>query len=875
MRVARSLILATLLLLAIRVSALGAEPCGGGTLDIVTTSNLPFSGTTFNVGQEVTLTAQAVGVTPTSFLWSVEGPHVKDYEERIGSVVTGPRSWDTTPLTAADLAGSSVTFYWKPSPSQIHPLNGGPVPRVVTLTATDGTTTCTLTRTYHVERNATDTSKQAEDYYTSNHRASTETNPLKGRIIDDHMEWHVSFGSHLPGMDFLPWHREFLARFNNWRVEFGYPSTIPWNPATPIPTGTDIDHTPRAATYNPNANRIPTQFTIAGGTSGSPPRLADFASLNAMSNSLEWSWHGQVHCDVGAGGGFGDMCDFSSPKDPIFWRWHGMIDVVYENYCRLAGVSCPPGPRPASDPWIADNATDLTNNGTVPSPPLHYVSPDIWNRNSQATCTPTDPQTGVVRNCGSTADHENPVTGVENYLYATLRNNRPGANLVVYAEVAVYVANASTGLAWPTNFGGAPAGIPLPETRQFITLHLGPGQETDIGPLPWVPPAPTPSDHWCLYIRVLSVQDSFGIIEGTDVGANTAGSNSIAWRNVKIVTASEKSGGAVGGGGGGAGAARNDQAAFIVRNIRPGAAALDLEIRVPDVLLRQQAAVELALSPRMQELMRKSRAQTEGFAAADPDGRTPTGEQTLLINQPVAALRGLMFEPREEAAVTVRVNRATLTAPQDIVIEQKSEGRVDGGILLHVQPGGATSPTTPPRFNFGAQYTLLHLGAFDAVELPGSTTPVLLRKRAIEHGFGGFFAYDFNEHVSFDSALYFFPEESITQALFGVKAGTRWPGGGLFGKVRPGVMRFGEVLTLRPTSQFFFVPAVESRTHFALDVGAVLELYPTQKSLLRFDFGDTIIRGETRRFAQGSTNFTTTSRYTHNFQFSAGAGFRF
>src|SRR5215210_5202159 len=101
----------------------------------------------------------------------------------------------------------------------------------------------------------------------------------------------------------------------------------------------------------------------------------------------------------------------------------------------------------------------------------------------------------------------------------------------------------------------------LPESRQFITLNLEPGQVTDIGPLPWTPPSPSPSDHWCIYIRVLSVQEA-PLVEGANVDTNVANSNSIAWRNLKIVQPGQE----------------KKSAQFIVRNIRAGEERLVLQL---------------------------------------------------------------------------------------------------------------------------------------------------------------------------------------------------------------------------------------------------------------------------------------------------------
>jgi hypothetical protein len=668
------------LALAVPGRLLGAPvPCAGGTLDFAHGSDTPVTGTTFNVGQKVVMRAQPVGITPTAYAWTVDGPNIHDYDERVGNTFTGSVTWSTTPLAPSDVDDDTVYFYWKPDASQVHPLTGGPVARQVTLVAQVGAVTCpAVAHTFNVERSTTDVDRQAVDFYTSNHRAAAETNPQKGRIIDDHVEWHTVSGTHL--YEFLPWHREFLARFDAWLAEFGYPPVEPWYPGTSIPTGPDIDHTPRFA-YVPDVNRIPTWFTLAGWSTtggGGEKRLADYGSLTLMSDALEFSWHGDVHCNVGPGGWAG-MCDFSSPKDPVFWRWHKMVDVLYGNYCGTTSIACAPGPLPSSDAWIGDNAADIAAGGTPPSPAPRWVSPDVWNRTASAACTPADPRPAAVRDCGSDADHENPVEGVENYLYATVRNDRPGASLVVYLEVGIYVANASTGLAWPTDFGGPPAGVPLENTRQFITLNLAPGQVTDIGPLPWIPPSPVPSDHWCAYVRVLSVQSPLGITEGANIDWNTEQSNHIAWKNLKIVSPA-------------LGTEAERQARFIVRNVDEADAQVDLVIERPREL-DLSTVIRLDLGPDLIRRWRAAGGRGENVARADSGGRNQNASPALVLTGERSVIAGIPMHAREGVGVVMTFTAdRPVDKPVDVLVTQRVNGRDVGGMLFRLWDRPRRSP---------------------------------------------------------------------------------------------------------------------------------------------------------------------------------------
>jgi hypothetical protein len=664
-----------------------AVPCSGGTLTITAASDTPLTGSAYNVGQKATLTAVATGFTPASYSWTIPGPRIKDYGEYLGTKQgpANPIAWSTTNLAAGDLSQPSVSFYWKPSAGQIHPLNGPPETRTVTLSVNGGL--CTETLAVTVERNMTDINRQPEDYYTSTHRAPTETNAQLGGVIDEHMFWHINVGGGSNGswLQFLAWHSYFLDRFERWRAEFGYPEVAPWYPGRPLPTGPDFDHPPSLRqAYNENNNRIPTYITLAGGTTVDPyvasvVKLADYANLNSFSDSFEGlfggSYHGQIHCRIGSynaptintdfvatsGPYFGSMCMSSSPKDPMFWRWHGFIDRLYRNYCTLKALTCHVPAIVASNPWMGDNAADVTAGGAVPSPGPRWMSPDIWNRTAEVTTDACLPRTtpphlntvgGVSRNCGSEADHENPVAGQSNFLYATLRNNSGAPQRNVYAEVAVYIANASTGLAWPTDF------TMLPQSRQFVTLNSEPGQVTQIGPLPWTPPSPSPSDHWCIYIRVLSVQEA-PAVEGPVVDTNVANSNSIAWRNLKIVNPGEQ----------------KMMSNFIVRNIRREAEEITLDVMIPPALMAGQRLV-LTLDERLQRAAGNKPLVRGGEAV---------GKGRFVLTSAQASIGGLRLAPRGEGAARIQIEGATRAGQVgDIIVVQRSRAGIDGGVTLRV-----------------------------------------------------------------------------------------------------------------------------------------------------------------------------------------------
>lgn len=87
----------------------------------------------------------------------------------------------------------------------------------------------------------------------------------------------------------------------------------------------------------------------------------------------------------------------------------------------------------------------------------------------------------------------------------------------------------------------------------------------------------------------------------------------------------------------------------------------------------------------------------------------------------------------------------------------------------------------------------------------------------------------------------------MLEGLFGVKAGRRGKRAGLFAKARPGFISFADV----------------GATHGALDLGGVVEFYPSTHWLVRGDIGDTMV------LAGGA------GTQLHNAQFGISVHYRF
>jgi hypothetical protein len=190
-----------------------------------------------------------------------------------------------------------------------------------------------------------------------------------------------------------------------------------------------------------------------------------------------------------------------------------------------------------------------------------------------------------------------------------------------------------------------------------------------------------------------------------------------------------------------------------------------------------------------------------------------------------------------------------------------------------------------PKVEVGTQFSSLSItppGSFGTENATGS---------------GGRVTYNINDHVAVEAEGNFYPTAlsqtyrtggKAEQMQFGLKVGKRFDKFGIFAKARPGFVSFDSTLTVSqlPIAAGGIIDIVnnltsERKTHFTTDVGGVLELYPTRRVLVRFDFGDTIIRygehveaGETF-LGSGSTLFTAPTEIRHNFQFTGGVSYRF
>jgi hypothetical protein len=182
-------------------------------------------------------------------------------------------------------------------------------------------------------------------------------------------------------------------------------------------------------------------------------------------------------------------------------------------------------------------------------------------------------------------------------------------------------------------------------------------------------------------------------------------------------------------------------------------------------------------------------------------------------------------------------------------------------LLTLVPHESVIAQTEESKFEVGAQFSVIGRGVGDTTSIGG----------------GGRLTFNLTKYLALEGELNYFPSAGFNdvrsfQGQFGVKSGLRYDRVGVFGKLRPGFINtkyefisFCPTFPCPPGAVCFIGPCFPptftvSETKLSLDVGGVVEFYPSKRVTVRFDVGDTVVN---RSFA------------THNLQVSAGVGFRF
>ncbi len=204
---------------------------------------------------------------------------------------------------------------------------------------------------------------------------ATPTNPY-GKMVAIHGDMrHNMHGMHIPGMPpdvgtqrFLPWHRDYLLKFERMLQAIDPLCFIPyfdWTAGTAVPTW--------IRNFKPTVN-VPGQGPVIVKRNASIPARKNL--INIMSQTtftpftdlLESGPHGEVHMELGVVNGRREaMARIAvSPADPIFWLHHAMIDKIWATWQTAHPGKNPTltGPDAIMDPW-PETATSLRSITTL------------------------------------------------------------------------------------------------------------------------------------------------------------------------------------------------------------------------------------------------------------------------------------------------------------------------------------------------------------------------------------------------------------------------------------------------------------------------------------------------------------------------------
>ena len=174
------------------------------------------------------------------------------------------------------------------------------------------------------------------------------------------------------------------------------------------------------------------------------------------------------------------------------------------------------------------------------------------------------------------------------------------------------------------------------------------------------------------------------------------------------------------------------------------------------------------------------------------------------------------------------------------------------------------------KFEASAVYSTINLHAFDSRESGGGVR--------LTYNINKYLAVEAEGNV-FDFRIGDYPTDEWlgAQGELGIRTGLRNRRFGLFAKIRPGVVNFP---ALKVHQSFCFAlqhceESGKSGNRLAVDAGAVVEVYPTRRVIVRLDIGDTMIRFKEDVFFGSSSVVRINDGFSHNPQFSGSVGFRF
>lgn len=183
----------------------------------------------------------------------------------------------------------------------------------------------------------------------------------------------------------------------------------------------------------------------------------------------------------------------------------------------------------------------------------------------------------------------------------------------------------------------------------------------------------------------------------------------------------------------------------------------------------------------------------------------------------------------------------------------------------------AVSEPTERRPDVGVRFVLTDYDQFDETDA----------------GFGGDVSYRLADWIAADAQFTFFPDElgepaafsgSRLEGLLGLRVGHHFGSAGVYGAVRPGLVKFSEAPAPRPCILIFPPPLecslAEGKSVLALNYGAGFEFHPGNRAVIRAEVGDLMLRYPGPAFDKDTEVFAD-HLWSHNLRATASVGIRF
>jgi hypothetical protein len=339
---------------------------------------------------------------------------------------------------------------------------------------------------------------------------------------------HGAGNPFIPSVAFLPWHREYVNRYEGLLQEANPTVKLLYWQWTQNPNG-------------PPFNFFDSSFMGASGAGlsagvqpGAPISPATdgvyanaFTGLNAILRRGQPTF-GTIESDTT----INNRTDYDSASNTT--NFSGRLEAVSHNtsHVRIGGYW---GPTPP--PFVASQAGDQVLQNYAARDPfffmLHAKVDQLWARWQRKSNFNLDPATtyGTAQGDANIGASMGPWDGVA--VPDGLPNDTTGevppwtaGSLYTYSKTGLDRSVTS-----PPFYDVAPLSIPAMATNEEAIIEI-----------PWYPPNPanygTGPLHLCLLARIeTSTSSPWGMTtpESTDVNANTRANNNIAWRNVSVV----------------------------------------------------------------------------------------------------------------------------------------------------------------------------------------------------------------------------------------------------------------------------------------------------------------------------------------------------